>query len=224
MRKILRYSLRSLGKENKFSFLSFNLKITSAIFFRAVLSVFFLGSYNLVAAQSNQSNSQEALNQLKAAGGASGANIAGSGPKDPRVIVAVIIRTALQLIGIVFVVLIVYAGFLWMTAGGEEEKASQAKKLIFNAVIGLAVILSSYAIAYFVFRSLLGATSGANPFGYGGYSNVTNYGPNPANYEYYTGTTGCCYKPDFSQCTRNIAQSDCVPPSWNNYLWQPTCP
>lgn len=134
-----------------------------------------------------QTNSQEALDNLKAAGGSGGANIAGSAPTDPRIIVAKIIRTALSLIGIVFVVLAVYAGFLWMTAGGEEDKVSQAKKLLSNAVIGLAIVLSSYAIAYFVFQSLLGATSGGNPFGYGSYSNVTNYGPNPANYEWYTG-------------------------------------
>ena len=134
-----------------------------------------------------QGNSQEAFDQLRSAGGASGANIAGSGPTDPRVIVAKIIRAALGLMGIIFVVLVVYAGFLWMTAGGEEDKTSKAKKLLSSGVIGLVIILSAYAISYFVFQSLLGATSGGNPFGYGGSSNVTNYGPDPANYNWYTG-------------------------------------
>lgn len=133
------------------------------------------------------SNSQEALEQLNAAAGASGANIAGAGPTDPRVIAAIIIRSALALIGIVFVVLTLYAGWLWMTAGGEEEKISKAKKLLSNGVIGLAIILSAYSITYFIFKSVLGtAGSYANPFGYGGTSNVTNYGPNPANYSPYT--------------------------------------
>lgn len=133
------------------------------------------------------SHSQEALDQLKAAAGASGANIAGAGPVDPRYIAANIIRIALGILGILFLVLILYAGFLWMTAGGEEDKISKAKKLLSNGVVGLVIILSAYAISYFVFQSLLGATTGGNPFGYGGSSNVTNYGPNPANYDWYTG-------------------------------------
>ncbi len=140
-------------------------KITSAIFLIALLSALFLGNSAL-----SQSNSQEALDQLKAAGGASGANIAGSGPTDPRIIAANIIRVALSLIGIIFVGLSVYAGFLWMTAGGEEEKVSRAKKLLYNGVIGLAIVLSAYAISYFVFQSLLGATTGGNP--YNGGSNL----------------------------------------------------
>jgi hypothetical protein len=158
-------------------------KIILAVFI-VIFSFFILHSSFALAA----SPSQEALDQLNAAAGASGANIAGSGPTDPRIIVAIIIRSLLQLIGIVFVVLTVYAGFLWMTAAGEEEKIGKAKKLLSSGAIGLAIILSSYAISYFIFRSLLGATSGAaNPFGYGFTSNVTNYGPNPANYEWYTG-------------------------------------
>jgi len=135
-----------------------------------------------------QSNSQEALGQLNAAAGASGANIIGSGPMDPRMIAAIIIRASLAFVGIFFVILIIYAGWLWMTAGGEEEKITRAKKLLSNGVIGLAIILSAYSITYFIFRTVLGtAGSYANPFGYGNTSNVTNYGANPANYNWYTG-------------------------------------
>ncbi len=78
---------------------------------------------------------------------------------DIRLVVGKIIRTALGLLGIVALVLILYAGFVWMTAGGEEEKISQAKKIMVNAAIGLAIILSSYAIASFVISKLVGATT-----------------------------------------------------------------
>src|SRR3989344_5784497 len=78
---------------------------------------------------------------------------------DIRLVVARIIRVALGLLGIVALVLIVYAGFLWMTAGGNEEKISTAKKIMVNAAIGLAIILSSYAIASFVISKLVGATT-----------------------------------------------------------------
>lgn len=75
--------------------------------------------------------------------------------------VAQIIQVALSLLGIILIVLILYAGFLWMTAGGNDEKISKAKKIIGAAIIGLAIILSAYLITAFVIRQLLIAT-GAN--------------------------------------------------------------
>lgn len=73
---------------------------------------------------------------------------------DIRLIIANIIRIALGLIGIVLLVIIIYAGFLWMTAAGNEEQIGKAKKTLTNAVIGLAIILSAYAIVLFVMRML----------------------------------------------------------------------
>src|SRR3989344_1501165 len=51
--------------------------------------------------------------------------------------VAQIIQVALSLLGVLLIVLILYAGFLWMTAAGSEEKISKAKKIIGAAIIGL---------------------------------------------------------------------------------------
>ncbi len=79
---------------------------------------------------------------------------------DIRLVVAKIIRTALGLLGIVALVLMLYAGFVWMTAGGNDEKVSQSKKILFNAAIGLAIILTSYAITSFIINGLVGATTG----------------------------------------------------------------
>lgn len=81
---------------------------------------------------------------------------------DIRLVVARIIRVALGLLGIVALVLILYAGFLWMTAGGNEEQIATAKKFMLNTVIGLAVILSAYAIVSFVISKLVDATGGEN--------------------------------------------------------------
>ena len=77
---------------------------------------------------------------------------------DLRLVIARIIRTALGLLGIVALVLVLYGGFVWMTAGGDDEKVSQAKKILLNAIIGLVIILSSYAIASFVINKLSEAT------------------------------------------------------------------
>ncbi|MDP3837132.1 MAG: Ig-like domain-containing protein [bacterium] len=79
---------------------------------------------------------------------------------DPRIIVARIINIALLFLGVIAVGLIIYAGFIWMTSGGSEEKIDQAKKTLRNAVIGLIIILSAWGIATFVLNRLLGATNG----------------------------------------------------------------
>lgn len=73
---------------------------------------------------------------------------------DIRLIIANIIRAALGLMGIVLVGLILYAGFIWMTSAGNEETIAKAKKIIVNAVIGLAIILSAYSIVLFVMKML----------------------------------------------------------------------
>jgi hypothetical protein len=64
--------------------------------------------------------------------------------------VGVIIQTALSLLGVIFLVLMVYGGFLWMTDRGNEQQVKRAQNLISAAVIGLIIVLSSYAISYFV--------------------------------------------------------------------------
>jgi len=72
-----------------------------------------------------------------------------------------IINVALSLLGIVAVVIILAGGFKWMTAGGNEEKTTEARKLIFAGIIGLAIIMSAWAIAQFVIQNLGEATGAA---------------------------------------------------------------
>jgi hypothetical protein len=69
---------------------------------------------------------------------------------DPRSAAMSLIKLLMTFLGIIAVVIILYGGFLWMTAAGNEDKVDQAKKLIVAAVIGLIVILSAYLIINFV--------------------------------------------------------------------------
>ncbi|MEK7508920.1 MAG: pilin [Patescibacteria group bacterium] len=87
------------------------------------------------------------------------ATYTGLGTKDVRETIARIINVALGLLGIVAVVIVLVGGFEWMTAGGNEEKTGEAKQRIMAGVIGLAIILSAYAIANFVVKSLQTATT-----------------------------------------------------------------
>lgn len=81
------------------------------------------------------------------------------GNKDLRQVIGNVINVALSLLGVVAVVIILIGGFKWMTAGGSDDKVGEAKKMIFQGIIGLAIILSAWAIAIFVLNSLASATS-----------------------------------------------------------------
>ncbi len=74
---------------------------------------------------------------------------------NPIDVVAKVIQGALGLVAIIFFIMIIIAGFRWMTAGGNEETITNAKKNISNAIVGLVVILFSYAVTYFIFKILL---------------------------------------------------------------------
>jgi len=75
-------------------------------------------------------------------------------------IVSRVIKVILSFLGVIFFLLMIYAGFTWMTAAGSEEKINQAKKTMAAAVIGLAIVLAAYTITYFVIDKILEATKG----------------------------------------------------------------
>jgi len=82
------------------------------------------------------------------------------GSADIRFTTANLIQVALGLLGTICVVLMLYAGFLWMTAAGNEENVKKAQDIIKYAVIGLIIILSAYAITRFLFTNVFKATTG----------------------------------------------------------------
>lgn len=64
------------------------------------------------------------------------------------------INVVLGLIGIIMLGLIIYGGWLYMTSQGNPDQIGQAKKIWKNAVIGLLIVLSSFAIVNFILRAL----------------------------------------------------------------------
>jgi len=68
--------------------------------------------------------------------------------------ISLIINFILGLLGILFLVLILRGGFLWMTAAGNEKQVETAKNIIVRATIGLLIVLSAYAISFFVINRL----------------------------------------------------------------------
>lgn len=70
--------------------------------------------------------------------------------------VGMIIKVFLGVLGVIFIILLIVAGFNWMTAAGDEEKIKKAMATIRMAIIGLVIIVSAYSITYFVFSNLPG--------------------------------------------------------------------
>jgi len=64
----------------------------------------------------------------------------------------------LTLLGVILLVYFVYGGVLWMTAGGDIEQVKKAKAILEQAIIGVAIVLASYAISEFVISRLVSAT------------------------------------------------------------------
>lgn len=80
-----------------------------------------------------------------------------SEPQSLPELIGAIIGTFLSLLGIIFLILIMYGGFVWMTSGGNETKVYRAKKILTNSVVGMVIILCSYAITRFVFEMVQGS-------------------------------------------------------------------
>lgn len=76
-----------------------------------------------------------------------------AGEKLP-VIVGNIVRIILGLLGLIFLILVIYGGLRWMTAQGDSGAIESARDTIVHAVIGLVIVLSAYTITAFVFDKL----------------------------------------------------------------------
>lgn len=134
------------------------LKKRAAIF---ISSIFFLIIPVLVFAQVNTrdfkidpSTTNFGLNEAKT-------NIGSAlGEKDPIVIVFDIIKFVLGLLGLIAVILVMYAGFLWMTSRGNPESIKKAKGIMIAGVIGLAIILAAFGITSFVIQNVQSISGG----------------------------------------------------------------
>ncbi|MCX6795576.1 MAG: hypothetical protein NT165_02525 [Candidatus Falkowbacteria bacterium] len=83
-----------------------------------------------------------------------------SGTPDIKITVYKIINFVISLLAIIFLVLTIIAGFLWMTAGGDSKKVESATGYLKSAIIGLIIILISKGLTIFIFKRLINVTAG----------------------------------------------------------------
>lgn len=90
------------------------------------------------------------------AGAAAGTGLSTScvGTECLVTIVGNVISLVLGFLGIILLVMLLYAGFLWMTSGGDSKGVEKAKNMISNAVAGVIIVAVSYAITSFVIGQL----------------------------------------------------------------------
>lgn len=74
--------------------------------------------------------------------------------EDPRFIAGRFIMIALSFLGIIAVIIVIYAGFQWMTSGGNQERVASSKKMLIAGLIGLLIILLSLAITRWLLFSV----------------------------------------------------------------------
>lgn len=65
-----------------------------------------------------------------------------------------VINTVLGLIGVIMLVIVVWAGFLWLTARGNTGQVETAQQYIRNAIIGMAIVFGAFIITSFVVTQL----------------------------------------------------------------------
>ena len=104
--------------------------------------------------------SVDTMKQLSATAGEQGANYGLA--RDPRAMVAQVVKIIMGLMGILFTAYTVYAGFLILASGGNEEKITKGKKVIFYAVLGTIISFSAYGLALFAERYLAGNAGGVS--------------------------------------------------------------
>ena len=86
---------------------------------------------------------------LNSAGAQAGYNSVGK-TASIDTIVGNVLLTGMSLIGVVFFVLMIYGGILWMTSNGDEKAVKKSQNLLIAGVIGMIIVFSAFAITSFV--------------------------------------------------------------------------
>lgn len=124
----------------------------------AFLCLAFIFSFTALTVKAQTVNTLEGLNDTAGQVDAFKAQVSSGESFGPTFLagrLGVIIGILLSFMGVIFLGLIIYAGMMWMTAQGNEQKVTQAKDMIANAIIGLIVVLGAYALTAFIGQRLL---------------------------------------------------------------------
>lgn len=116
-----------------------------------LVSSFFV--VDMVYAKKTLNDAQPALSSVSGKSGITEGSVS--------TIIGNLARGVLSLAGIIFFILAVYAGMIWMTARGNEERVTKARNTLIASIIGLVILVSSYAITNFIQTRVIGGGGGS---------------------------------------------------------------
>ena len=130
--------------------------IFKKIFIASIFLLLFVGINFCYAADKNLKDAFDVGGPLQQVAGEKGAgyNIGEAKAED---MISLIITTALEFVGVIFLVLAIYGGYIWMIARGNEQEIEKAKNTLIAAIIGMVIVVAAYAISYYVINALGGA-------------------------------------------------------------------
>ena len=113
------------------------------------VSVAFFVLPNIVLAESALTNAATGLGEAATAGYGVNATTDIPAQNIPATI-GKIVGVGLSFIGVLFLILMIYGGFTWMLARGNQQDVTKAKDLFEAAVIGLVIVMAAYAITAYI--------------------------------------------------------------------------
>ncbi|HPL92869.1 MAG TPA: pilin [bacterium] len=123
--------------------------------FLAIVLLFSFGFSLLIAENVYATDAKTNITgRLDNVGKASGYSTSTSGEQGLVTIVGNILKIIFSVLGVVLLGFVLYGGFLWMTSGGNTDGVKKGKQMITNAVIGIVIVVSAYAISSFVMKQL----------------------------------------------------------------------
>lgn len=69
-------------------------------------------------------------------------------------VVALIFNVIIQLSAAIFLVMLLFGGFTYLTAGANEESTEKAKKIMINSVVGLIIVTAAYGVGRWILNAL----------------------------------------------------------------------
>ncbi|PIR76538.1 MAG: hypothetical protein COU32_01590 [Candidatus Magasanikbacteria bacterium CG10_big_fil_rev_8_21_14_0_10_42_10] len=127
--------------------------------FGVLMNIVILGCFFSLSASPAyaQTLSSDILKQVGSAGDKAG--YATSSTSTPAVFFASLITVLLSFVGVLFLVLLVYAGYVRLTSHGDEDRVKKSTKTLVAALLGLTIVLLAYGITRFIVPRVYNATT-----------------------------------------------------------------
>ncbi|MCD4693873.1 hypothetical protein K8R62_00770 [bacterium] len=113
-------------------------------------NIFFILFYFIISIFFNPITVQAGDNPVDSLFGLTTTNVGGISKDSLPTMIGRIVGALLSFVGVIFLILMIYGGIMWMTARGNEQQVEKARSLIIAAIIGIIITLAAYAITIFV--------------------------------------------------------------------------